>query len=212
MSRRLALAALVTLFTSSAAMAEEIELFNGKDLSGWTYFLQDDKVKMEDVWTVTDGAIICKGKPNGYIKTEKDYENYVLTFEWRWKPGSKGSNSGVFVHVVGKDQIWPKGVEAQLMAGHAGDFWLVGDAKLDVDPERQDKRTPRHFLRMKDGIEKPIGEWNRYEITCKGDTIKLVINGELVNEGKNSELTKGRIILQSEGGEIHFRNIKLRTL
>jgi hypothetical protein len=227
--------------------AGEIALFNGKDFSGWTYFLADKNAKFEDVWsvqresrtelvlarrgllgrlslpralrreqyveqTVEDGIIICKGKPFGYLRTEKDYANYVLTLEWRWAPGTKGSNSGVFVHVVGEDKIWPKGVEAQLMAGRAGDFWLVGDAKLDVDKARQDPKVDRHYFRMKDDVEKPIGEWNRYEITCKGDTIKLVINGHLVNEGKNSELTKGKIILQSEGGEIHFRNIRLRTL
>src|SRR5438876_3153565 len=61
-------------------------------------------------------------------------------------------------------------------------------------------------------VEKPIGEWNQYEITCQGDTIKLVINGKLVNEGTNAELTKGKILLQSEGAEIHFRNVELKPL
>lgn len=56
------------------------------------------------------------------------------------------------------------------------------------------------------------GDWNQYEITCKGDTIKLVINGKHVNEGTNAELTKGKILLQSEGAEIHFRNVELKHL
>ncbi|RMH67696.1 MAG: hypothetical protein D6683_17665, partial [Actinomyces sp.] len=59
---------------------------------------------------------------------------------------------------------------SQLMSGHAGDFWLVSGATLKVDPARRDPRIPRHYFRMKDGVEKPIGQWNQYEIICKGDT------------------------------------------
>jgi hypothetical protein len=196
------------------APGDEIKLFNGKNLDGWKIFV-DPKFKdvtPEDVWSVKDSVIHCKGKPFGYLITENEYGDYVLTVEWRWpeKPG----NSGVFVHVSGKDQIWPKGVEAQLFHQNAGDFWLVGDFKLKVDKERQDKRTPRHFNRMnkEQAVEKAPGEWNRYEITCKGDTIKLVVNGKMVNEGTDAEATRGKILLQSEGAPIEFRNIKLKSL
>jgi hypothetical protein len=194
--------------------ADTVKLFNGKNLEGWTTFLDPRQkgVKPEDVWSVKDGVIHCKGKPFGYLLTEKEYGDYMLTVEWRWpeKPG----NSGVFVHVSGPDKIWPKGVEAQLYAGHAGDFWLVGGFKLKVDKERQDKKTPRHFVRMNADkpVEKKAGEWNKYEITCKGDTIKLVVNGEFVNEGTEAEATKGKILLQSEGAPIEFRNIELKPL
>src|SRR5262249_59026470 len=99
----------------------------------------------------------------------------------------------------GADKIWPKAIEAQLMADHAGDFWLVDGFKLMVDPKRQDPKQARHFLRTKDNVEKLVGEWNQYEITCKGDNVKLVINGQEVNEGTNSEATRGKILLQSEG-------------
>src|SRR5262249_36980800 len=146
--------------------------------------------------------------------TEKEHENYVLKVEWRW--GEKdhfGRNSGVFVHVNGPDKIWPKAVEAQLMNGFAGDFWLVDGFKLKVDEARRDPKNARHYFRkIKDGVEKKIGEWNQYEITCKGDTIKLVVNGKLVNEGTDAELTRGKILLQSEGAEIHFRNVVLKRL
>src|SRR5207248_11000641 len=110
------------------------------------------------------------------------------------------------------DKIWPTAVAAQLMADHAGDFWLVGDFKLKVDPKRQDPKVARHYYRMKDNVEKKRGEWNQYEITCKGDTIKLVINGQLVNEGTEAEATKGNILLQSEGAEIHFKDVVLKKL
>ena len=59
---------------------------------------------------------------------------------------------------------------------------------------------------------KPVGEWNRYRITCKDGTVKLEVNGQLVNEGRHAEKTKGKILLQSEGAEVHFRNIKLTPI
>ena len=114
----------------------------------------------------------------------------------------------------GPDKIWPKGVEAQLYSGSAGDFWLVDNFKLTVDKDRQDPKTARHYMRMKTDkpVEKKIGEWNKYEITCKGDTISLVVNGVKVNEGTEAEASKGKILLQSEGAPVHFRNIKLTPL
>lgn len=192
------------------------KLFNGKDFEGWRIFLDPKKKADPDkIWQVKDGIIVCEGSVNGYLITEKDYDNYVLKVEWRW--GKKGPakgvrNSGVFVHVHGPDKIWPKGVEAQLMSGRAGDFWLVDNFSLKVDPSRQDPKVSRHFFRAKDDVEKEIGQWNQYEITCKGDTVKLVINGKQVNEGTDAEKSKGKILLQSEGSEIHFRNVVLKSL
>jgi hypothetical protein len=132
--------------------------------------------------------------------------------KWRWPAGSKGGNSGVFVHVSGEDKIWPKGIEAQLFANNAGDFWLVGGYKLEVDPAR--KMGERRFVRLKTDkpVEKEIGEWNEYTITCNDDTIKLEINGQVVNEGKKAESTMGKILLQSEGAEIHFKDITLTPI
>jgi len=190
-------------------------LFNGKDFTGWKKFLDPKKQADPDkIWQVKDGMIWCEGSVYGYLITEKEFENYVLRVQWRWgEKVTNNRNSGVFVHVNGPDKIWPKAVEAQLFTGHAGDFWLVDGFQLTVDKARQDPKNSRHFDRMvKEGVEKPIGEWNQYEITCKGDTIKLVVNGQLMNEGTHSELTKGKILLQSEGAEIWFRNIELKPI
>src|SRR5262249_25825022 len=133
-------AVLAAVSLAAAGRAEDkkgdtISLFNGKDLTGWKTFLDPraKDVKPADVWSVKDGAIHCRGRPFGYLLTEKEYGDYVLTVEWRW-PARPG-NSGVFVHVSGPDKIWPKGVEAQLQSGQAGDFWLVGDFKLTIDKE-----------------------------------------------------------------------------
>ena len=189
-----------------------IKLFNGKDLSGWKIFLDpSSKVSPTAIWKVERGMIVCDGSVYGYLLTDREYENYVLKVQWRWgEKVTRSRNSGVFVHVSGRDMIWPKGVEAQLEAGHAGDFWLVEHFKLKIDPKRQDPRIARHYYRLKDHVEKPIGQWNQYEITCKGNTIKLVINGQVVNEGTQAESSKGKILLQSEGAEIYFRDVELK--
>jgi hypothetical protein len=169
------------------------------------------------VWTVKDGAIHCAGKPNGYLATEKEYANYVLRLKWRW-PGTKGGNSGVLLHVqedTTKD--WPTSVEAQLAAGSAGDFWLIYPPKatLDVDPSRRDPKQARHYFRIggkEKKVEKEIGEWNQYEITTHDGNVTLRVNGEHVNEGKNGNLKKGRIGLQSEGTAVEFRDIEIKEM
>lgn len=214
------LALLLPLFllTGNATAQEKgggsIKLFNGKNLDGWQIFLDPKKnADPKKIFTVKEGVLVVEGSVNGYVRTKKEYGNYVLTLEWRWgDKAPRGRNSGVFVHVVGPDKIWPKAVEAQLMADHAGDFWLVGNFDLKVEASRRDPKIARHYFRMRDNVEKPVGQWNKYEITCRDGEVKLVINGKLVNVGTQAEVTKGDILLQSEGAEIHFRNIELRPL
>jgi hypothetical protein len=216
----LATLALLTALSGSLASAQqretagEIRLFNGKDFTGWTYHLDDPNVKMEEVWSIdpAEGILICKGRPAGYIRTTADYTNYVLKLEWRFNPVTKqAGNSGVLLRVVGPDKVWPKSVEAQLQSGAAGDFWLIDGARLDTPPERVDRGTPRHRLATKSN-EKPIGEWNEYEITVDGGRVSLKVNGQVLNAGTNAEEVPGKIALQSEGSEIHFRNIRLTPI
>jgi hypothetical protein len=191
--------------------AEEVELFNGRDLEGWTYELTEDDVPMEDVWSVRDGVLVCKGNPAGYIVTKRnDFSDYVLTLDWRWpaKPG----NNGVLIHsstprALG---IWPKSLEVQLGSGDAGDFWVIGTT-IDIE-DAEKRRTDRRHLNLTDGSEKEPGEWNTMEITADGDEVTVKVNGELVNQCTNSSVTKGAIALQSEGAPIEYRDIKLRPL
>jgi len=202
-------------------------LFNGKDLSGWKQYLPPAKGKPDSVpdpkntWSIEDGYIRCVGKPAGYIATEKEHGNYILRLKWRFPADSKGGNSGVLLHVTGPDRVWPNSVEAQLAAGQAGDFWLIGDAKgmlpkLDIEQSRKDPKNKegRHYFRVnrEEKVEKPFGEWNQYEITCKGGDVTLKINGKQVNQGANGELKSGRIALQSEGAEVHFKDIEIAPI
>jgi hypothetical protein len=204
---------LVCMFAANAARSAEqrTELFNGKDLTGWTYHLDKPGVRMEDVWSVKDGTLACKGQPVGYLITKKnDYENYVLTLEWRWP--EKGGNNGALVHVTepGALGVWPKCLEVQLANGEAGDFWVIGTT-IEIDKPAGRIEGRRH-KNLSDGDEKPIGEWNEMEITCRGDEVLVKVNGKLVNHAINVSQTKGAIALQSEGTPIEFREIKLRKL
>ncbi len=189
-----------------------IELFNGKNLEGWTYDLRDPKAKMEDVWHVEDGVLICKGKPVGYLRTKKDYSDYRLELEWRWPAGTPGGNSGVLIHASKPRTlgIWPKSLEVQLGKGNAGDFWVIGTT-IRVENQAQRQQGRRH-LNLTDDSEKPIGQWNKMVIEAKGDRVRVWVNGDLVNECTNSSVTRGAICLQSEGAPIHFRNIRLTPL
>ncbi|MCS7299988.1 MAG: DUF1080 domain-containing protein [Fimbriimonadales bacterium] len=198
-------------FRLEAQRVKIFKLFNGRDLSGWKAYLADPNAKMEDVWRVENGILICKGEPLGYIYTEQDYKNYVLRLEWRWAPGKQPGNSGVLLRVHGEHKIWPRSVEAQLMHMNSGDFWLIDGAPLETDPAFVDKNAERHRWRKKT-TEKPAPEWNQYEIIVYKDRVILRVNGETVNEGKGAEEIAGKIALQSEGGEIHFRNIEITVL
>lgn len=204
---------------SSAQSAEEMSLFNGKNLSGWSTFIwngrqrkQDTQTPAEAVWKVEDGILICQGRPVGYLRTKGEHENYKLLLEWRWPPGSIGGNSGVLVHTTTPQALgpWPKSVEVQLYKRNAGDFWVIG-TDLDVDNEEQRKRGRRH-LNLTNDSERPMGEWNKMEITCKGNEIIVRVNGHLVNHATNCTVSRGAICLQAEGAEIHFRNIVLKSI
>ncbi len=193
------------------------KLFNGTDLNGWSHVLVGDGVKKEDVWSVEDGVLICKGQPFGYLFTEDSYQDFTLTFEWRWPEGKEPGNSGVLLRIAGEPNgFMPKCVEAQLKNGSAGDIWAFFGAKVEGDEDRmvevKDHEDLKDFIGVK-GMklaEKPVGEWNRYEIKLTGGDLELKINGELVNRASGLDVLSGPIGLQSEGAEIHFRNIELK--
>jgi len=201
----------ICLLLATAAMplahaGKKIDLFNGKDFTGWKLFLPDENVDPSRVWTAKKGVIHCTGQPAGYIRTEEEYENYRLSLQWRWP--DKGGNSGLLLHIVGEDKVWPKSVESQLQARNAGDFWVIGGADFKEHVNADDRRVPKKHRHN----EKKRGEWNTMEAVCEGDTIRIYVNGLLQNEATETTLTRGRIGLQSEGTPIEFRKIKLSPL
>lgn len=172
-------------------------------LDGWTAHPPDPDGA---TWLFEDGVLSCTGYPLGYLRTGTAYRDYRLSVEWRWleRPG----NSGVLLHVHAPDRVWPRSIEAQLAADHAGDFWVIGGASFAEHTARFSRRTPKRFT----AAERPIGEWNRMEITCRGDEIEVWVNGILQNTATAATLEHGYIALQSEGAPIAFRRVHLRPL
>jgi len=198
-----------------AADEGEIVLFNGRNLDGWTAVLQDPAAKPEEVWSVEDGVLVCKGrgKKSGYLRTTRDdFENYTLTLQWRFPEGTPGGNSGVLVHASTPNAlgVWPKSLEAQLNHQNAGDIWVIGTT-CQIENAAERVKGRRH-LNLTDNSERPIGQWNDYKIVCRGDEVTIWVNGDLVNHVTKCSVNKGAICLQAEGADIEFRNIRLAPL
>ena len=210
--RLFALTAIVALAVMSTGCAQKTQLFNGKDFTGWKLHVDDENVDVKDVWSFKDGVVQCEGKPNGYMRTTETYSNYKLHVEWRWP--AQPTNSGVFLHASGKDKVWPRCIEAQLKAGSAGDFVLIGHTGVTIGGKeyQDDNKMFISVPKKLDSTENEPGEWNEYDITCKGDTITVLVNGQLQNVAVKATDTEGWICLQSEGASIQFRNIYLEDL
>lgn len=193
-----------------AFSAETEVLFNGKDLAGWTFDVIDSAVQPDAVWSVSDGLLVCKGRPPGVIRSQKEYSNYELTVDWRWAPGGKPGNSGVLIHASKPRElfVWPKSIEVQLASEKAGDFWMIGEAVTVTGATPEGRR----WLKLRESAEKPPGEWNTLRVRCQGDKITVWVNGSLMNEGTGLSTDRGAICLQSEDGEIHFRKVELKPI
>ncbi|MDQ3395744.1 MAG: DUF1080 domain-containing protein [Bacteroidota bacterium] len=211
------------LFVSCEGTVSQ-SLFNGKDLSGWQVDVPEmDKNKdAKSPFIVRDGMLVSLGKPEGHLITKKEFENYKLEVEYRF-PGEPG-NCGVLVHSSTPRALYsmfPKSIEVQMMHENAGDFWcIVEDIKVENMEERRGPKEnwgtsgdkERRIKRLPGNHEKPLGEWNNMVIECKADSIKVWLNGNLVNEGYDATAQKGKIALQAEGSEVEFRKVALTDL
>lgn len=183
----------------SSNFGRAIRLFNGVDLEGWT--VSSDACR--DTFGVKDGVITDTGRPMGYLRTTADYTNYTLHLQMRHV---EEGNSGVLVRMTGPDKVWPKSIEAQGQSGSMGDIWNIDEFPMKVDPERT---SGRHTRKMHPSNERPIGEWNDYEITLDGGNLEIRVNNLLQNTATDCEEVAGKICLQAEGSAKEFRNIIL---
>ena len=205
------LGAFILLISASGA-APTRPLFSGKDFAGWEFV----STPAADIATVCqllpDGIIAATGKPVGFLATTTRYENYRFHAEWRWsdKPG----NGGVLVHISSgpKDRAWPLSIQIQTKNKNAGDVLPMAGAtfaeKLSTPPEA---KTPV-LNHVAPDSEKPVGEWNSCDLTCRGDTIEAVINGVPQNTVTHVTPASGRIGFQFEGTPFEIRNVSLTPL
>ena len=213
------LASSISLMAAAQSAPEFRELFNGKDLTGWVNVNTNP-----DTWKFRDGLLICSGRPIGVLCSEKQYENFILHIEWMHMEA--GGNSGVFVWSdarPGEQNRLPNGVEVQMLelewpnlntrngvtppvAYVHGELFGVGGVKTTPDNPRGERSM---------SIENRAlgkGQWNTYDVVAVDGVIKLAVNGKFVNGISRSTQKKGYFCLESEGGEIHFRNIRVLEL
>ena len=201
-----------------------IQLFNGKDLEGWHMDVpsMDDNPSLSPPFIVRNGNLVSLGEPRGHLITNAIYKNYRLEAEYRFT-GEPG-NCGVLVHASTPRflyKMFPKSIEVQMEHSNAGDFWAIGeDIMVDNMEERRGPKENwgsiegknRRIKNLTDNSEKVLGEWNTMVIECLNDTIKVWVNGELVNYGYNASTSNGQIAVQAEGAEVEFKKLELSLL
>jgi hypothetical protein len=188
------------------------ELFNGKDLSNWNFVIDGDKAPPREVFSVQDGVTLIQGNPFGYMYTKKKYKDYRLELEWRWV--AEAANSGIFFLIaeVKPGNPFPNGIECQLKSGIAGDLVLLGGSDLNEYVEPASGRPAFPVIKKREeSSEKPVGEWNKAKIEVEDGKITVYINDVLQNRG-TGKVKEGYIGLQSEGGPVQFKNIKVTAL
>jgi hypothetical protein len=199
-------------------------LFNGKDFNGWHADVPDmDKdPKLKTPFIIRNGLLVSLGTPGGHLITNAQYENFRFTFQYRFagKPG----NCGALVFVSTPRALYdmfPKSIEIQMMHQNAGDFWCIQEDI--VVPDMEKRRGPkaqwgvngdklRRIPNLTDGSEKPLGQWNSMTIECVKNSIKVWLNGDLVNYGYHATASKGQIALQSEGSEVEFKKVEVTPI
>jgi hypothetical protein len=202
-------------FAAGQQKDEYIPLFNGKNLDGWvnvncapgTFFVKGDE-------------IITTGKPTGYLRTAKQYENFVAEFEWLHVNIKEEGNSGFFVWADALPAVgtpYTRGIEVQVLVNlekkdyytSQGDLFSIHGATC-----KPDRPHPHGWMRClpSENRCKGGGEWNHYKVIGKDGTLKLHVNGKEVSGLSECKPRKGYLALESEGAECHFRNLKIKEL
>ncbi|MFN9298100.1 MAG: DUF1080 domain-containing protein, partial [Acidobacteriota bacterium] len=181
---RALLLVVAVLVLAASQLPEWKPIFNGKNLKGWVNVNTDP-----DTWSVRKGLLVCKGKPIGVMRSEREYENFLLHIEWMHL--EPGGNSGVFAWssaVPNERTRLPDGVEIQMLeldwpklnqrngvmppvAYVHGELFGVGGVKVIPDNPRGERS------KSIENLCKPRGEWNTYDVVAVDGTIKLSVNG-----------------------------------
>ena len=181
-------------------------LFNGKNMDGWV-----NVNCAPETWTVVDSMIICTGFPTGVLRTTRQYENYILELEWMHL--HEGGNAGLFVHsdyitAIGKP--FTRSIEFQIMDGNHGDVFAIHGARMTRDNEDPFYRAGWMRSFPAEDRVRPAGEWNHYRVESRDGILTLAVNGKMVTRAYHVNPRKGYICLESEGSEIHFKNIRIK--
>ncbi len=220
--RYTALIVLACWTATHPALAQEasptfVSMFNGKDLSGWV----PCNISPE-TFVVKEGILVTQGRPTGTLRTDKMYENFIMEFDWRHM--RSGGNSGLFIWADGFPAVgsaFSRGIEIQILdLGYSakgknewysthGDIFPVNGAKLTV-AGRISPNGQRSF--PSEERTKASPEWNHYRVVANDGDISLSVNGKEVTIAKDANPRKGYVMLESEGSECQFRNLRIAEL
>jgi hypothetical protein len=194
------------------------------------------------VFTVEKGMIHILESDNGYLATNQDFSNVRIHAEYKWgaKRASEGKrNSGLLYLAVGPDAIYPTSLECQIEETDVGDLWIVNGAAVtaffiapampvyddDMQTGTRVRSAPGDSLRvLKSGDFENRDGWNTVEVIIRGDRSTHLVNGRIVNNARDIRrpdpnnpahmipLTSGRILLEAEGSEIWFRDVRIKPL
>ena len=200
-------------------------LFDGKTLNGWRDY---NGTGITAPWVVEDGTLAALGQGddgNGYIVTEKQYENFELVFDWKI---AEGGNSGILYHVVERPQY-----SVPYVTGP--EFQIIDNVGFPGELEDWQMACADYAMYVADASKtnlKPVGEWNISKIVFDNGHVEHWLNGEKVvefeawtddwferkNSGKWESAPeyglarKGHFSLQDHGDRAWYRNIKIREL
>ncbi len=211
-----------------------ISLFNGEDLTGW---IEPD---VEHTWQVVGGVIDYEAK-GGNLTSEKEYSDYTLHLDWRFKRTEGGTYNAKIFNPDGSQKTGPDGKPMSVAIANADSgvfvrgsgqsqvnlwMWPCGSGQLWSYHRNEDPKIRKSAL-PKVHADKPLGQWNTMEITVRGEQVTIVLNGEkVINKAQMAGIgNRGPIVLQHHGGYnentgkwspasalIQFRNIWIKEL
>ena len=186
-----------------------VDVMPSADLKGWSRVPVPPGAPLgKQQWHVEESGkvLVCEGDGgHDMLLCDREFGDAVFHFEFRYTKveGKTGYNSGAYVRNSKDGAIWH---QSQIGDGSGG--YLFGET-----PGADGKKT---FFTIKadaaDGRVKPAGEWNALEITARGNTLTLWVNGAVTCEFKDCGNPKGLVGLEGEGYRIEFRNLKVKEL
>jgi hypothetical protein len=201
--------------TKSALEADPkgwVDLLPGKDLKGWKRVVlpPDEKLNAKNPWSVDaeKKLLLCDGVDvKEMFLHEQERGDGVFHVEWRFrKVGDKtGYNSGVYVRTGADGKVWH-----QAQVAHQDKPPLLGDLFGETLVNGQPKRVEVNGTGAKHA--RPPGEWNTYEITCKGKAVRVWVNGTVATTWDDCQVARGHVGLQAEFWFIEFRNLLFKEL
>lgn len=184
------------------AESEFVDLLSGEFEKQWKVFAAEPS---PSVWKIVREpadavpTLVCTGEIKGFLATVERYDDFELKFEWKYPKDANG-NSGILVYTQDEERIWPTSVQIQLHQPKAGSIFPSGDAMTDNTRD------------VDLNLAHPVNMWNEGNIISRKGRLTVEINGKKAGEVTGARPSTGRIALQSEGSEVHFRNLKLRKL